>query len=99
MRKCANSRAASNRSDRVNSVGRANSTSRNRRPFARSCSSAASLRIEQRQTGDARSVPYMAVQQRFQLATIMHCNGCVNHINVLFLCDIFIAPKPPIHAH
>ena len=46
----------------------------------------------------ARTVPYIAVQQRFQLATVVHWNRCVNHINLLFLCDIFIAPKPPIHA-
>ena len=47
----------------------------------------------------ARTVPYIAAQQQFQPATVMRCNRCVNHINVLLLGDIFITPQPRICAH
>ena len=36
------------------------------------------------------TVPYMAVRKRFQPATVVRCNRYVNHINVLFPCDIYI---------
>ena len=46
----------------------------------------------------ARTVPCMAVRQRFQPVTVVRSNGCVNHINVLFPCDIFVGPKASIRA-